>query len=448
MRLFRSETLVVLITITTVVAAAPLAVPAVALAQGTGARVQSPIYGANRSGSSPRDRLNVTLTATESIDTEAPPELEIRLPGRRRGGLSTLLIGGGTYAHQGRRFRIAAKGSSAFRYYNDLSHFATVGHTVGFGALLNLDRVTSFQIDQRAAYTPSLMYQLFPVTTTPELGDSIDTAPDYDFAGRDSYQYQSKVTLGRRVARRTSLSGSAAFEHIEMKGVVDDFSGRAKLDNYRLEGSLTQNLRRSVSMAVGYAYRTGDFGIGVTQEHRISIGASYSRPLSRSRRFVVSANVAPSTIKIPASPPTAAPIPAGRIFRLQGAVSVNYPLRHNWVAAGTVQRGIEYLPVFPEPVFSNGGRFSVSGLLTRRMDMSVSAAFVSSESPISISRRINSRTGNVRLGYAVSRHLLLYSEYVYYSYDLSAREDLPVDLPSMVDQHGFRIGATLWASPF
>jgi hypothetical protein len=431
------------------------------LAQARGARTESSIFGP-RAGEGRRSRLNVTFTATQAVDTEIPPELAPRLARPNSlsvGGLSTLLNGGGDYAHNGRRYRLSASGSSAFRYYARVNRFNVLNHTGGLGVGFDLPSRTELNINQRVAYSPSYLYQLFPPAAAPVLGEPIDPGADYEIASSDSYMFQSQVQLTKQIATATRLGASAGYERTNFHGLLAERNGRLKLDSYRLETNLSHPLNRNFGLIFGYQYRNGDFGFGATQEHRASFGVQYSRALSRSRRFAVTGQIEPSTLEGPVSlrpglpvnvPPSELnTITPGRHFRMQGRVSVEYPFRYNWALTGTVQRGIDYLAVLSEPLLSNAGRVGIKGLLTQRMDISASAAFVDGQSPLQRSRQLNSRTGNVRLRYAVSQHLAVFSEYLYYGYDLRGEPGLIEEvLPPVISQHGFRAGVMLWASPF
>jgi hypothetical protein len=436
------------VSVCTLVAALGIAAPD-AFAQGGGARTESSVFGPNRSSTSGRDRLNLTFTATEAVDSEIPDELAPQLargPLVASGGLSTLLVGSGSYAYNRRRYRFAANGSSTYRYYSRVNRFDATSHTGGVGLNVQVPGMFNLQADQRFAYAPSYLYQLFPSTTTPELGESIDPGVDYEVVHRDSYMLQSDVKLSRSLARGTLLSASGSYDRTSFGEVPEDQNRRPRLESYQLGTALSQSLRRNMQLQVNYEYRKSEFQFGFTREHRVSMGVGYSRAISRSRRWSVVGYLAPSTITIPES--TADDLPPGRAFRLQGGVSVQYPFRHNWSLSANVQRGVDYIAVLGEPVLSNGASLSIKGLLTQRIDFMATASLVDSESPLQQFTRLDSRTARARLRYAFSRHVAFFSEYIYYAYDLSGRELLREELPPIVDQHGFRMGVTLWTSPF
>ena len=122
----------------------------------------------------------------------------------------------------------------------------------------------------------------------------------------------------------------------------------------------------------------------------------------------------------------------------------------NWRVAATYRREVEYLAVFREPVFSDGARVELTGLISRRLDLSALAGYATAASalvaatPSNGSRNLETYTGEVKLRYALKRSFALYTEYLYYHYDLRGQAFLAPDLPSVFEQHGARVGFMLF----
>ena len=169
-------------------------------------------------------------------------------------------------------------------------------------------------------------------------------------------------------------------------------------------------------------------------------------------------NVSPSTLEIPESALTAfaiGPVQTsvdgpvlsvveGRLYRLQGDASVEYQFRPNWRATGSYRRGVEYLAVLAEPVFADGARVELAGLITSRMDVSAKSGYATGASAIYRgTQNLDTYTAEVRIRYALTRSSALYSEYFYYYYDLRGQARLAPDLPSVFKQHAIRAGLML-----
>ena len=416
------------------------------LAQTTpAARSSGGLFGATRSNDLDRNWLNVSFSLSEAYDTELPLEHTAGLPQNAQpwGGYSTILVGDADYERSWRRLRIAATADAAFRYYDGLDRTDAVGYSGGFGAHIPLPGTASLRIDQSAAYSPSYLYQLFPVSTAPALGDAIVTAPDYQVLQTDSYDYRSNLTFTAGSTRGTSVTASGSFDRTDFQ---EDRARQPKLNAYSGRAAISHRVTRNVGLSVDYSYRTGDFADGTSNEHRLAFGAEYSRPLSTSRRATFRLNVTPSTLHI--SDDALSSGVAGRIFRLQGDASVSYPFRRTWQVSANVGRRSEYLAVLGEPVLSDAARLSLEGLLTRRLELLATAAYAEGASALNRFNHFDSYTGNVRLRFALSRGVAIYGEYLYFSYDYGGAAAFPPDLPRAFEQHGLRIGATLWVTAF
>jgi len=226
---------------------------------------------------------------------------------------------------------------------------------------------------------------------------------------------------------------------------------------------VSRGVSRNGSFSAEYQYRTGEFGFGgLTREHRLNIGAEYSRALSISRRASLRINVSPATLDVPesilnrisTSPATAAggdAVPTrvdGHLYRLQADAAADYPFRRNWLLKGNYRRGVEYLAVLTEPVFSNGAGLHLTGVITRRVDVSAAAAHATGESAINPNgQHLDTSNAEVKIRYALKRSVALYSEYQYYYFDWQGQIGLASSLPGIFEQHRIRVGLTFFMEP-
>ena len=68
--------------------------------------------------------------------------------------------------------------------------------------------------------------------------------------------------------------------------------------------------------------------------------------------------------------------------------------------------------------------------------------------PISrTTQNLSTYTGEARIRYALTRTFALYSEYLYYYYDLGGQAHLAPGLPSVYKQHGIRVGFMVFGQP-
>jgi hypothetical protein len=450
------------------VAYATLMAAAPAFSQGVAApRSSGGLFGATRSDVGGRDKLTFLFDMSETRDSALPAELRSRISrdDLQSGGFSTMLIASTDYARNRSRVQLAGTALTAFKYYQRLDRVAAVSHSAGLGATVHLPKQGSFEIDQTAAYSPSYWYQLFPTGVLPEPGESIPADPDYRIDQTDSYSYGTRMALAFGSARRTRVTTTAEYSHTDFQRQT---AARPDLTILSAGAKVSRGVSRHSGFSVEYEYRSGQFGfVEPTIEHRITMGVEYSRALTVSRRAIFRVNVSPSMLEVPEealATVAISPVPIaleesvtstgdgavqnamdGRLYRLQGDAGVEYPFRPNWRATVTYRRGVEYLAVLREPVFSNGARAELTGVIRRRLDLSAVAGYATGASAINRGgSNLGTYTGEVRVRYALKRPFALYSQYLYYYYDLRGQARLAPDLPSVFAQHGIRVGFMLF----
>ena len=352
-----------------------------------------------------------------------------------------MLLGAADYARTRGHLQIAATGFGAYRYQRAFDRFDTMSQSAGFGAVIGLPARASVRVDQTVAYSPSYLYQLYPAPA-PALGEAIPVAPDYQVVETDSLIYRSNATFSMNVRHGTRVTASTAYERTDFRGALAE---QPQLGVHSFSGGVFENIRKNVQFSVDYSYLQSDFRLGAAAEQHVALGAEYSRAVSRSRRVTFRGHITPTVV---IADPVLDRSGARRISNLQGDVAVDYEFRPGWRASGTWQRQTNYIAVVPSPLLADSGLVSVTGLITRRLDLTVSAGYVQSETVATTQlSRIDSRTTNVRMRYAFSRSVAVYGEYVQFNYDyLNGFGGLGSFLPGAFNEHGLRIGAMLWKS--
>ena len=394
------------------------------------------------------------VDVNEGYESELAPEFRQRVSGAdlQSGGFSTLFLGSADYSHNARRVQFAASGSTAYRHYQRLGRFEPVSHTAGVGATFVLPKRGSLQINQSAAYSPSYFYSLFPTNALFTPGETIPADPDYRINESASQSYATNLNLGFSTSRESRVAFTADYQHTRF-----DRETSSQFDNtfYTMGANFSRPLSRNVSMTASYQYRTAEYRADqLTREHSGSAGVRYSRPLSRSRRVTYHLDVSPSSLNIPeatlreiAEREGTQVVLDDRSFRFQVEGGVDYDFRPNWTFSGSYRRGVEYLAILTEPVFVDAARIGLNGLITQRLDLSSSAGYATGESTIATTGDgLKTYTGNIRLRYAINRPFAVYSEYVYYQYDLRDQAQIGPALPSAFKQQVIRIGVMFFTS--
>jgi len=418
------------------------------------------LFGATRSDVGGFNKLNFTAEIAEGLDSDLPPELASNISrSLQTGGLSTLFEAGADYSHSRKHLRLAGNASTAFRYYQSLNRLDALSHTAGLGANVTLPKKGSLQIDQSVAYSPSYLYQLFPVDSSPDLGESIPANPDYQIAQTESYSYNSRLAVSFGSAKGTRVTTSGTFTRTDTQQQVAAY---ADLDTYEAGVEIAHRLSPRGALSAAYDFRGSEFGSGgPTKEHRVTFGAEYSPALSRTRRAIFRVELTPTrfegsqdiAVATIADPDAAIAEPGATVtdrvyakrLLMSGEASVTYPFRPNWHSTATYRRDMRYVSVLGQPVVADGARVEVMGLPARRVDLALLAGYATADSAISQSAQtLKTYTGQVTVRYALKRSIALYSEYLYYYYDQRGPDQLVRGLPPIFEQQGVRVGVALF----
>ena len=428
------------------VIAALLAVVSVtpALAQSGGPRPPTGgLFGATRSDVGSRNKLNFTFNVAEGFDSELPPDVSSRLGrGLESGGFSTILQGASDYARRGRRLQLQASASTAFKYFANADRLEALGHNAALSGTFRIPR-GNVRIEQGAAYSPSFLYQLFPVDT-PDIEGSIPTNPDYQIAETESYSYQTLAALDLGSARGTLFTATGSFNRTDFPQQASN-----ELETVQAGAIASRRLSPSLMFESGYDWGRGDYGSGVRAEtHQVPIGIEYSLALSRTRRAAFRLAVTPTWLEgSPAIVDDAGAMLHPRVFYVGGEASVTVPFRPNCAATARYRRSIQHLAIADEPLFSDAAYVELTGLLSRRVDFVVSGGFgqAAAATGPALAQRLNTYTGHAAVRYAVTRSLALSTEYLYYYYnDKGQQVEILPGLPELFEQHGVRVGVVLF----
>jgi hypothetical protein len=102
------------------------------------------------------------------------------------------------------------------------------------------------------------------------------------------------------------------------------------------------------------------------------------------------------------------------------------------------------VPLLARPVLVDSARTALTSTITRRLGISATAGYANGASAFYGSGNdIETRTGEVRLRYALRRATSIYAEYLYFYYNLREQARLAPDLPSVFEQHAVRAGLML-----
>lgn len=438
-------------------------VSAVAVAAAVGAgpvlaqtRPSNALFIETRPDPARGQQLDVTLSSAGGYDKDSS------LDDRGLGGIglqgpagqSVFLTANVNYAILSRRTQFRATAASTTRYYgslDDVLHSADddASHAAAAGFLFHTP-ATSFAVNQTANYASSLLYTFLPGTggaVAPGTGPPATV--DYGLSDSGIYVYTSAAEYTQRLTTRNFVSAAAGWEHSDILG------GRAdnqRLNVYKGRAGLGHRVGRNLTAVGGYVFRTGDVAAGrlvpygqSLDEHGAEFGLDYRRPLSATRGFMMQVRIGASKISLPAVIDVEGTGRRDRRYeQFSGQLTTTYDFGRTWQAAASVRRGLEYVSGLGEPVLADSVTARLDGLLARRVDVRLAAAYSAGESALGGTASLfNTYTANLRVRYGLTRTLAAYGEYLYYFYDSRGTLALVPGLPPTFERNGVRAGLML-----
>jgi hypothetical protein len=245
------------------------------------------------------------------------------------------------------------------------------------------------------------------------------------------------------VTSRATLTGTGEYHYIDR---LREHALWQDVSDYALRGRYDHNVTQNTALNAQLRYRSGFFGYvatGLTTEVGIDIGMNHSRAISATRYTSYRFNVGVSGADVPESATGVSGFQ--RQYFFTGDFSFNTQLSRTWEARAYVRRGLEYISDLPEPVFSDGVSVEAEGLLSRRVDVSLIAAYSTGQSLLDPnSLQFDTYTGDVRIRFALTRSLAIFAKYLYYYYEFRGRAQLLIGMPPGLERNGARVGLTLW----
>lgn len=251
--------------------------------------------------------------------------------------------------------------------------------------------------------------------------------------------------------RNDSVEGSAGITSNYTKRSSIDVSGIVRKTNFELQpqhsfstvGGRAQwkrQITRDLAFRAGYGreqlrQRTPEGDLLFNNE-LLDIGVDYARALSLSRRTSLSFGTETSIIRENAG---------ARHFRLNGNVMLEKRFQRTWQTVFSVRRGTDFLPGFRAPVLTEQAHFVLAGYLARRLILNVNGNAAQGEVGFNDSRKFISYTGDAKLTFAMTRHLGVFAQYVYYHYQNPPDPETLFLMPRVARQ-AVSIGVQTWIS--
>jgi hypothetical protein len=269
-----------------------------------------------------------------------------------------------------------------------------------------------------------------------ELG--IVTPPDQATGvTRDEYTSQvTALTYTRDITRRTSAELHGRYSLSNSVGV--DARG-SDYSTAEAGGRLRFGLTRDLGLRLGYTYTDAQLarvGSHPYQNHNIDVGVDYSRALSFSRRTTLAFSTGSAVTKDTNN----------SYVNLTGSARLNREFRRTWNASLAYSRGLNFSEVLAQPVFSDSLIAGVGGFVNRRVQFAANGGFSVGDVGLNSAKsRYSTYNANASLTTAITRHIGVVVDYLYYRYGFDDTRVLPLGYPSDLNRHDIRAYATLWA---
>lgn len=251
--------------------------------------------------------------------------------------------------------------------------------------------------------------------------------------------------------RNDTAEGTAGFTSNYTKRSSIDVSGVVRETNFELQpqhsfstvGGRAQwrrQMTRDLAIRAGYGReelrQQSPDGDLVFRNELLDVGIDYAKSFSLSRRTSLSFGTETSVLRENAG---------ARHFRLNGNVMLEKRFQRTWQTLFSVRRGTDFLPGFRAPVLTEQAHFALAGYLAKRVMMNINGNAAQGEVGFNDSRKFISYTGDAKLTLAVTRHVGLFTQYVYYHYQ-NPPDPETVFLMPRASRQAVSIGVQTWIS--
>jgi hypothetical protein len=351
------------------------------------------------------------------------------LPGEFLGGRAAL-----NYVRAGRNLSFALGGESTFRYLA-----IRQSDTVGAGSLSatmagQLSRKWQLRVAERAGYTSFFLFTPASDITGPDPND-VASGIDLAVARRPAYTTGSLASLTRTVGRRSALS-------LELSGRSTALvASRERFIDYGGGINYQHPVSRNATLHVGYGlHRASNRLIADDAQidmHDIDAGVSYEGRPGFSRRTHLAFSTGSAVIR------RSAGLPERTFVHLTGSATASHQIGRTWAIHAGYNRGAQFVHVIPGVFSSHAASAGVTGVLARRLELSVDGSYSTGTLSFQIfDDPLMTYQGGARLRTALTRSLAFDVSYLYYRYSFDghgARSELERD----VRRNALRAGLTL-----
>jgi hypothetical protein len=248
----------------------------------------------------------------------------------------------------------------------------------------------------------------------------------------------SAVDLTQAISKNLALYGSYERRSSRAPTFVYD------LASYEAHAGVRVNLTRYLGLRLGYGYADTKYGTADAPDdfrgQSFDTALDFNRPLSLTRRTTLKFNGGVSAIR---------DRQRNTHYVATGGATLTRELARSWIASIAYARTAQLLEGFGDPLVSDGVTASTSGLLARRLQLSLRATGSNGTFGFGGADRGTRRAEAVAdMVFGVSRYFGLGMSYGYFLREYDRGVQLPPGFSRHIDSQSVQAYVTLWAPLF
>jgi hypothetical protein len=329
------------------------------------------------------------------------------------------------------RYQLRGQGRYGYQEYRQTPAFGAPAMDASVGA--NVKLTTRLNVEGGANYARSPFYQL--LWFAPSASGSIQPLDTAALLMSQNETIGATAGITSNYTRRSSLSLIGFARETRFSTQPDnDFSsvgGRVRWN---------RQMSRDLSVHLGYGreeLRAGRAGkVDRFVNELLDIGVDYAKGIEIMRRTTFSFGTETSMTR---------ENQGTRHFRVNGHMMLERAFNRTWLTQISGRRTTEFLPGFRSPIYTDRGEAMVAGYLSKRLILNLHAGGGQGQVGFSDPRKFISYTGDAKLTFAMTRHLGVFTQYVYYHYQSPPDPQAILILPRVARQ-AVSVGIQTWFS--
>ena len=318
-----------------------------------------------------------------------------------RGGYSSASAGA-AYGLALERMSISATGLIGGRRYGQRNGDWLTSRSAAVALGFQLFRSTRVTLRESYTYSP---YNLLSLTTGAWASSVMTSELIEDDVGISTRRYSTLSTYGD--IAQTLLKGARSSFEVDYSYMRSRTSSRGSaLATQRAGGTFRYGMTRNLSVHLAYHYRRTDYpgseGRGLFGSHDANAGVDFNRPLSLTRRTLVTFTTGSSAFDVQNRTQ----------YRAFGSARLTHEIGRTWGLGLAYARNIGFVETFDRPILYDSLAAGFGGLITRRLQFTTSAR--ASEGQIGLTgvdNRYRTYSGSMTLTTSLKRAIGISAEY-------------------------------------